>query len=201
MPRFIRVPQGFMPGEYSTFHTCEALCQEEATFHTCAKALRQEKEPRILCVPRLYARRKKKSHVSYVCQGFMPGRRIWATYLTCAKAYASDTIEEEEEKKKKKSHISYVCEGYMPGRGRRRRRFTKSCLRPSSWWRILRESRKSCQKHSCCHAYVCCVLETMEKRVLDTHMPRCPTLWANKRKKYSVDTHCSLFTVQDMMLF
>ena len=55
-----------MPGEYSTFHTCEALCQEEATFYMCAKALCQEKEyePRILRVPRLMpaiqSKKKKK---------------------------------------------------------------------------------------------------------------------------------------------
>ena len=176
MPRFIRVPQGFMPGERATFHTCEALCQEEATFHMCAKALCQEKEyeprmrlyarkkPRFICV-RLYARRK--SHVSYVCQGFMPGGRRRATYLMCAKALCQEKEYEprilraprlmpaiqskkKKKRKKKKSHISYVCEGYMPGRGRRRRRFTKSCLSYVNRGRVVKNTRVATHMFAVC---------------------------------------------------
>ena len=119
MTRFIRVPQGFMPGEYSTFHTCEALCQEEATYLMCAKALCQEKEyePRILRAPRLMPAIQSKK---------------------------------KKKRKKKKSHISYVCEGYMPGRGRRRRRFTKSCLSYVNRGRVVKNTRVATHMFAVC---------------------------------------------------
>jgi len=152
----------------------------------CAKALCQEEEeePRILCVPRLYARKKNMSHVSYVCQGLYQRynrrrrrRRKRATYLTCVKAIC---LEEEEEE------------------GDSQRVVLDPHVMENLTWIEEELSKTLVLPRVCCVL----VLETMEKkRVLDTHMPRCPTLWANKRKKYSVDTHCSLFTVQDMMLF
>ena len=113
-------------------------------------------------------RKKKKSHISYVCQRRVAschGHSYWYGML-CTYKYGRRVVID-------------TCNSYC---------HTYVCCAQNYGRRVR---KKSCHGHSYCCTYVCCVLETMKRESYILKRHAYVMLWANRRKRIVKDTQSS----------